>query len=157
MKTAAQFALGLIIACVICIVAFFAMVGAVFLYATDHSGATAEVCPSVVHYEDGTTACVVEIHDGQKPPMITQQTIDDAIWLLSKRSEFAELVTAAEALVGDDKPCEHIHTTPSVLEHVDEYKEAATGEPQPVTRETIDSCDDCPAYYSRSRGEWIDE
>lgn len=41
------------------VLAFFALVGALFLYNVNHAPTTAENCPRVVRYEDDTLACIV--------------------------------------------------------------------------------------------------
>lgn len=50
--------------------------------------------------------------------------------------------------------CEHADVTIETVDYVDEYREALTGERQPVHYDVIESCNDCYAYKSVLHDEW---
>lgn len=53
--------------------------------------------------------------------------------------------------------CQHASTHPEMAEHYDEYAAATSGHSQGLRWETIDVCDDCPAWYNRTAEEWLYE
>lgn len=55
---------------------------------------------------------------------------------------------------GQTWECQHVNTSTDAIEHSNEYMEAVTGMPQSIYYESIEACDDCPAYYSNQTEEW---
>ncbi len=52
--------------------------------------------------------------------------------------------------------CEHVDVTTETVDFVDEYREAITGELQPITYDIIESCNNCHAYKSVWHDEWTE-
>lgn len=51
--------------------------------------------------------------------------------------------------------CDHAETYSDTIEHYDHYAEAVTGNPQALSYEPIEVCDECDSYYSQWSEEWV--
>ncbi len=79
-------------------------------------------------------------------------TKDDANWLLSKQSEFEDLIEEAEEVANH---CDHENTSTEIVENTAEYEynQGIGNTSYPLTQTKITVCDDCGSIQD-AEGNW---